>query len=63
MLEVDADLRESLGEVRLAQGDPQKAVDQFREALGLRRQRLGGRTPTQQSFAVMFDSNRPSLVA
>jgi tetratricopeptide (TPR) repeat protein len=59
MLEVDADLRESLGDVRLAQGDPQAAVDQFREALGLRRQRLGGRTPTQQSYAVMFDINRP----
>jgi tetratricopeptide (TPR) repeat protein len=59
MLEVDADLRQSLGEVLLAQDKPQEAVDQFRESLGLRRQRLGGRTPTEQSFAVMFDRSRP----
>jgi tetratricopeptide (TPR) repeat protein len=59
MLEIDADLRENLGAVWLAQGDAQKAVIQFRESLNIRRQRLGGRTPTQQSFAVMFDRSRP----
>jgi serine/threonine protein kinase len=58
LLEVEADLRDSLGEVLLAQGDPPKAVEEFREALGLRRQRLGGRNPTQQSFALMFDPRR-----
>ena len=33
MLEVEADLHENLGEVLLAQGDAQKAVDQFRDSL------------------------------
>jgi serine/threonine protein kinase len=57
-LEVGADLHENWGEVLLAQGDPLKAVDQFRESLALRRQRLGGRNPTQLSFAVMFDHSQ-----
>jgi tetratricopeptide (TPR) repeat protein len=58
-LEVGADLHENWGEVLLAQGEVQQAVEQLRESLALRRQRLGGRTPTQQSFAVTFDRNRP----
>jgi serine/threonine protein kinase len=59
MLVADADLHETLGEILLDQGKPQEAVEQFRESLGFRKQRLGGRTPTEQGFTVMFDRSRP----
>jgi serine/threonine protein kinase len=57
-LEVGADLHENWGEVLLAQGEVQKAVHQFRESLALRRQRLGGRNPTQLNYALMFDHSQ-----
>jgi tetratricopeptide (TPR) repeat protein len=47
LLELAAELREIVGEIRLAQSKPAEAVKALRDALALRKQRLGGRTPTQ----------------
>jgi serine/threonine protein kinase/tetratricopeptide (TPR) repeat protein len=58
-LEVQADLGETLAEVLLAQGESEKAVDQLRQALSVRRERLGGRNPSQLYFAVFFEQKQP----
>jgi serine/threonine protein kinase/tetratricopeptide (TPR) repeat protein len=54
LLELTADLREVVGEIRLAQGKSAEAVQAFRDALELRKLRLGGRTPTQLTMAAFF---------
>jgi tetratricopeptide (TPR) repeat protein len=52
LLELSAELREVAGEARLAQGKAAEAVEAFRGALELRRERLGGRTPVELSRAI-----------
>jgi serine/threonine protein kinase len=47
VLEVMADLHENQAEVLLAQGKLDEAIRSFRQALGLRARRLGGRTSSQ----------------
>jgi serine/threonine protein kinase len=54
-VERSADLFELLGEIRVAQAKPIEAVTNFRNALRLRKQRLGGRTPTQINLASFTD--------
>jgi serine/threonine protein kinase len=52
LLELSAELHEIVGEIRLAQGKAAEAVEAFRGALELRRERLGGRTPIELSRAI-----------
>ena len=58
LLELDADLHRELAESLLAQGKLNPAVDEYRAALGLWQQRLGGQSATQLMLAVQFDRQR-----
>ena len=59
LLDANARLFENLADIRLAHDQPAEAVEALRSALCLRKQRLGGRTPTQINLAIF--TNEPWL--
>ena len=52
LLEQNAALLETVGQILLAQGKLESAVEEFRNALRLSKQRLGGRSPMEINLAV-----------